>query len=125
MGTPDPAALGHLDRTYVAYCLATEIIRVKRSAAKAQATGGQTYDWARLLAQPLEQFAERLGLAESVTALVRDALRTTEPSALPPVHAVPIPSALGDPAALPFRPVAGELTSPDRRGPTNGTSRLH
>ncbi len=125
MGTPGPDAMGQLDRTYVAYCLATEIIRVKRSAAKAQATGGQTYDWARLLAQPLEQLAERLGLAESVNVLVRDALRATEPSALPPGYVAPPPSVVGDPAGLPFRPVAGELARPPRQIPPNGAGHVH
>lgn len=34
MEATSPAAPGHLERTYVAYCIASEIVRIRRSASK-------------------------------------------------------------------------------------------
>lgn len=89
MTQPTASAIGQIERTYVAYCIASEIVRIKRSADKYMRTGEQARDLSRLLMQPLEALADRLGMTTAVEALVRDALATTVPAA-PPV-ALPSP----------------------------------
>jgi hypothetical protein len=89
MGTSGPESLGHLERPYVAYCLATEIVRVRRSAAKLRQANPQARELTPLLTQPLEAVAAQLGLTEAVAALVRVALPGAEAPAATPVPAPP------------------------------------
>ncbi len=125
MGIQDSAAVGQLDRTYVAYCLATEIIRIKRSAAKARATSSQNYDWARLLAQPLEQLAERLGLKQAVDGLVQDAMRDVDIAAPPLVQASPLPPPPGGTPGAPWHAANDEPAASAWRRIANGANSHH
>ncbi len=111
MGTLVPGDAGQVERTYVAYCLASEIVRIKRAAADVRRANAQARDLSPLLTQPLEAVAEQLGLGEAVNALVRAAL----PGTVAPAP-VPVP-------APPSRSDADDLWSWPGVLSTNGTQR--
>lgn len=80
MAATSPAAPGRLERTYVAYCIASEIVRIRRSVNKYVRTNQQARDVSPLLTRPLEAIATALGMSHAVQALVRDALEMQYPS---------------------------------------------
>ncbi len=96
METLGPTDGAQLERIDVAYCLATEIVRVKRAAAQLRRANAQARDMSPLLTQPLEAVAEQLGLVEAVNALVRAALPGTVVPAPVPVPAPPLPADADD-----------------------------